>query len=171
MRKVKAINDIERSIGNWRITFPLKEPHGSPPGAATRQIKEESQTRSLNQIYYPEDKLPLVKLIPMGIQHVIAMFGGTVLAPILMGFDPQITLFFSGIGTLLFIFITGLKVPSYLGSSFAFIGPILAITGGNASKIPNVLCGSTGAAVLYAVAAVVTIRWGPAWIDRLMPRW
>src|SRR5499427_11046998 len=135
----------------------------------TIQAKEESQTRSLNQIYYPEDKLPLVKLIPMGIQHVIAMFGGTVLAPLLMGFDPQITLFFSGIGTLLFIVITGLKVPSYLGSSFAFIGPILAITGGNASRIPYALCGVAGAAVLYAVAAVATMRWGPSWIDRLMP--
>ena len=135
----------------------------------TIQVKEESHTRSLKQIYYPEDKLPLVKLIPMGIQHVIAMFGGTVLAPILMGFDPQITLFFSGIGTLLFIVITGLKVPSYLGSSFAFIGPILAITGGNASRIPYALFGIAGAAVLYAVAAVVTMRWGPGWIDCLMP--
>jgi putative pyrimidine permease RutG len=83
---------------------------------------------------------------------VIAMFGGTVLAPILMGFDPRVTLFFSGIGTLLFIFITGLRVPSYLGSSFAFIGPILAVTGGNASRIPYALCGIAGAAVLYAVA-------------------
>ncbi len=133
------------------------------------QVKEESPTRSLNQIYYPEDRLPLAKLIPMGLQHVIAMFGGTVLAPILMGFDPQITLFFSGIGTLLFIFITGLRVPSYLGSSFSFIGPILAITGGNASRIPYALCGIAGAAVLYAVAALATMRWGPSWIDRLMP--
>lgn len=133
------------------------------------QVKEQSPTGSQNRIYYPEDRLPLVKLIPMGIQHVIAMFGGTVLAPILMGFDPQITLFFSGIGTLLFIFITGLKVPSYLGSSFAFIGPILAITGGNASRIPYALCGIAGAAVLYALAAVATMRWGPRWIDRLMP--
>jgi putative pyrimidine permease RutG len=133
------------------------------------QVKEESPTGSQDRIYYPEDRLPLVKLIPMGFQHVIAMFGGTVLAPILMGFDPQITLFFSGIGTLLFIFITGLKVPSYLGSSFAFIGPILAITGGNASRIPYALCGIAGAAVLYALAAVATMRWGPNWIDRLMP--
>jgi putative pyrimidine permease RutG len=135
----------------------------------TIQVKEESPPDSQNRIYYPEDRLPLVKLIPMGIQHVIAMFGGTVLAPILMGFDPQITLFFSGIGTLLFILVTGLKVPSYLGSSFAFIGPILAITGGNASKIPYALCGIAGAAVLYALAAVATMRWGPSWIDRLMP--
>lgn len=133
------------------------------------QLTEESQTGSPHRIYYPEDRLPLVKLIAMGVQHVIAMFGGTVLAPILMGFDPQITLLFSGIGTLLFIVITGLKVPSYLGSSFAFIGPILAITGGHASRIPYALCGVAGAAVLYALAAITTMRWGPSWIDRLMP--
>src|SRR5436853_576584 len=133
------------------------------------QVTQEYPRKSPHRIYYPEDRLPLVKLIPMGIQHVIAMFGGTVLAPILMGFDPRVTLFFSGIGTLLFLFITGLRVPSYLGSSFAFIGPILAITGGNASRIPYALCGVAGAAVLYAVAAVATMRWGPSWIDRLMP--
>jgi putative pyrimidine permease RutG len=132
-------------------------------------VKEKDPTRSLDRIYYPEDHLPLVKLVPMGIQHVIAMFGGTVLAPLLMGFDPRVTLFFSGIGTLLFILITGLKVPSYLGSSFAFIGPILAITGGNTSRIPYALCGIAGAAVLYALAAIATMRWGPRWIDRLMP--
>jgi len=134
-----------------------------------RTNRQGAQASSLHRIYYPEDKLPLGKLIPMGIQHVIAMFGGTVLAPMLMGFDPQVTLFFSGIGTLLFLFITGLRVPSYLGSSFAFIGPILAITGGNPAKVPYALCGVAGAAVFYAVAAVATIRWGPSWIDRLMP--
>ena len=133
------------------------------------KAKQEYPTGQLSRIYYPEDRLPLARLIPMGIQHVIAMFGGTVLAPILMGFDPQATLFFSGVGTLLFLFITGFKVPSYLGSSFAFIGPILAITGGDASKIPYALCGMAGAAVLYAAAAVVTMRWGSGWIDRLMP--
>jgi putative pyrimidine permease RutG len=133
------------------------------------EIRQEYPTGSLKRIYYPEDRLPLVKLIPMGIQHVIAMFGGTVLAPILMGFDPQVTLFFSGVGTLLFVLITGLKVPSYLGSSFAFVGPILSVTGGNPSRIGYALCGVAGAAVLYGVAAVATIRWGPSWIDRLMP--
>src|SRR5215472_11110008 len=134
-----------------------------------KPVRQEDPTRSVSGIYYPEDRLPLVKLIPLGIQHVIAMFGGTVLAPILMGFDPQATLFFSGIGTLLFVFITGLRVPSYLGSSFAFIGPILAITRGDSSKIPYALCGIAGAAVLYGVAAVTTMHWGPSWIDRLMP--
>jgi uracil-xanthine permease len=120
-------------------------------------------------ILYPEDRIPLPRLVPLGMQHVVAMFGATVLAPILMGFNPQVALFFSGVGTLIFILITGFKVPSYLGSSFAFIGPVLAVTGGDASKIPYALCGIAGAAVLYGIAAVVTIRWGSGWIDRLMP--
>ena len=133
------------------------------------QVRQEDLRESVNRIYYPEERLPLLKLIPMGIQQVLAMFGGTVLAPVLMGFDPQITLFFSGIGTLLFIFITGLKVPSYLGSSFAFIGPVLAITSGDPSRIPYALFGIASAAVLYAGAALATMAWGPSWIDRLMP--
>ncbi|OGR50673.1 MAG: hypothetical protein A2049_10665 [Elusimicrobia bacterium GWA2_62_23] len=123
----------------------------------------------MTKLYYPEDKLPLSRLVPMGLQHVVAMFGATVLAPILMGFNPQTAIFFSGIGTLLFIAITRAKVPSYLGSSFAFIGPVLAVTGGSAANIPFALCGIAAAAVLYALAAAVTMRRGSGWIDRLMP--
>lgn len=123
----------------------------------------------MKKIYYPEDKLPISRLVPMGMQHVVAMFGATVLAPILMGFNPQTAIFFSGIGTLLFIAITRAKVPSYLGSSFAFIGPVLAVTGGLAENIPYALSGIAGAALLYALAAAVTMKYGPAWIDRLMP--
>ncbi len=120
-------------------------------------------------IYYPEDRLPIRKLIPMGIQHVVAMFGATVLAPILMGFNPQVAVFFSGIGTLLFLAFTRFKVPSYLGSSFAFIGPVLAVTAGAPDRISEALFGIAGAAVLYALAGAATIRWGAGWIDRLMP--
>ena len=105
----------------------------------------------------------------MGMQHVVAMFGATVLAPILMGFNPQVAIFFSGVGTLVFIALTRMKVPSYLGSSFAFIGPVLAVTGGASERIPEALFGIAGAAVLYAVAAFVTMRFGSAWIDKLMP--
>jgi uracil-xanthine permease len=121
------------------------------------------------EICYPEDKIPFVRLIPMGMQHVVAMFGATVLAPLLMGFNPQVALFFSGVGTLVFVVATGLKIPSYLGSSFAFIGPVLAVTGGSASNVPFALCGIAGAAVLYLVAALITIRCGSRWIDVLMP--
>ena len=106
------------------------------------------------RIYYPEDKLPLARLIPMGLQHIVAMFGATVLAPILMGFNPQVALFFSGVGTLIFIGVTRFKVPSYLGSSFAFIGPVLAVTGGNAGRIPEALCGIAGAAALIVATGL-----------------
>ncbi len=125
------------------------------------------------KIVYPEDRLPLAKLIPLGLQHVVAMFGATVLAPILMGFNPQIAVFFSGIGTLLFIGITGGRVPSYLGSSFSYIGPVLAVVtvGGavDASRIPLALGGIAASALLYGLAALATIRWGARWIERLMP--
>ncbi|OIN99213.1 MAG: pyrimidine utilization transport protein G [Elusimicrobia bacterium CG_4_10_14_0_2_um_filter_56_8] len=123
----------------------------------------------MHKIYFPEDKLPLSRLIPMGMQHVVAMFGATVLAPVLMGFNPQTAIFFSGIGTLVFIAITRAKVPSYLGSSFAFIGPVIAVTGGLAENIPYALSGIAGAAVLYAIAGAATIKYGPKWIDRFMP--
>ena len=72
----------------------------------------------------PDERLPWPQTAALGVQHVIAMFGATVLAPILMGFDPNIAILMSGIGTLLFFVITGGKVPSYLGSSFAFIASI-----------------------------------------------
>jgi putative pyrimidine permease RutG len=120
-------------------------------------------------ILYPEDKIPLPRLVPMGLQHVVAMFGATVLAPVIMHFDPQLAIFFSGVGTLIFLAVTRMKVPSYLGSSFSFIGPVLAVTGGAVALIPDALCGIAAAAVLYAIAAWVTIRRGSGWIDRLMP--
>ena len=104
----------------------------------------------------------------MGLQHVVAMFGATVLAPILMGFDPQVALFFSGIGTLIFIAVARFKVPSYLGSGFAFIGPVLAVTGGDSVRIPEALGGIAAAALLYALVAVLTLRFGSGFIDRLM---
>jgi putative pyrimidine permease RutG len=120
-------------------------------------------------ILYPEDRIPMQRLVPLGLQHVVAMFGATVLAPVIMGFDPQLAIFFSGVGTLIFLALTRMKVPSYLGSSFSFIGPVLAVTGGSAALIPEALGGIAAAAVLYAVAAWATIRYGSKWIDGLMP--
>src|SRR5436305_1766180 len=76
-----------------------------------------------------DERLAWPQMFAMGIQHVVAMFGSTVLAPLLMGFDPNLCIFMSGIGTLLFFVLVGGRVPSYLGSSFAFIGLVIAITG------------------------------------------
>ncbi|AZV94269.1 uracil-xanthine permease family protein [Pseudomonas sp. S 311-6] len=77
----------------------------------------------------PEDRLPWPQTAAMGVQHVVAMFGSTVLAPLLMGFDPNVAILMSGVGTLLFFLFVGGRVPSYLGSSFAFIGGVIAVTG------------------------------------------
>ena len=121
----------------------------------------------------PDERLPWPQTALMGVQHVIAMFGATVLAPLLMGFDPNIAILMSGIGTLIFFVITGGKVPSYLGSSFAFIGVVIAATG-YAGKGPNanigvalggiIACGAVYAAVGALVQAV-----GTRWIERVMP--
>ena len=88
-------------------------------------------------VILPEERLPTGPTILVGLQHVVAMFGATVLAPILMGFDPNVAIFFSGIATLIFFAVTGGRIPSYLGSSFAFIGPVLVVTGAAVAAGPN----------------------------------
>ena len=111
------------------------------------------------RIYYPEDKLPLLRLFPMGLQHVVAMFGATVLAPLLMGLDPQVAVFFSGLGTLIFVCVTACRVPSYLGSSFAFIGVVIAATGyagqGPNANIGVALGGIIAAGALYTLIGLI----------------
>ncbi|MGH0051920.1 MAG: solute carrier family 23 protein, partial [Sphaerochaetaceae bacterium] len=78
--------------------------------------------------YGPADKPPMRQWIPLSIQHVFAMFGATILVPILTGLSPSVALFTAGTGTLLYILITGAKVPAFLGSSFAFIPALIAIS-------------------------------------------
>ncbi|KLR57318.1 MAG: pyrimidine utilization transport protein G [Acidovorax sp.] len=121
----------------------------------------------------PDERLPWAQTGLMGIQHVIAMFGATVLAPILMGFDPNVAVLMSGIGTLIFFFITGGKVPSYLGSSFAFIGVVIAATA-YAGKGPNAnigvaLGGIIACGLVYTLVGVVVHLVGTGWIERFMP--
>ncbi|CAM3035594.1 uracil-xanthine permease family protein [Actinomyces slackii] len=113
----------------------------------------------------------------IGVQHVVAMFGATFLVPLLTGFDPATTLFFTGVGTLLFLGITSGRLPSYLGSSFALIAPIGAVTGyvadGGGPLDPAKASLAQGGVVsaglaLVLVGAIVHVA-GAAWIDRLMP--
>src|SRR5690606_8029047 len=82
-----------------------------------------------NAVVQPDEYMPWPQNIAMGAQHVVAMFGSTILAPLLMGFDPNLAILMSGIGTLIFFLFVGGRVPSYLGSSFAFIGGVIAVTG------------------------------------------
>ena len=127
-------------------------------------------------IIAPDERLPWGDTIVLGVQHVLAMFGATVLAPLIMGFDPNLAILFSGIGTLIFFLIVGGRVPSYLGSSFAFIGPVGAVVGGaagtegfNAALIPLALGGIVVAGLVYAGIGVLVHLTGSGWIDALMP--
>ena len=121
----------------------------------------------------PEERLPWPQTTAMGLQHVVAMFGATVLAPILMGFDPNLAIFMSGIGTLIFFLFTGGRVPSYLGSSFAFIGVVIAATA-YAGKGPNMQIGVALGGIIvcgliyFLIGALVQVI-GTNWVERLMP--
>jgi putative pyrimidine permease RutG len=128
-------------------------------------------------IIAPEERLPWGQTIFLGLQHVLAMFGATVLAPIVMGFDPNTAIFFSGIGTLVFFLVVGGRVPSYLGSSFSFIAVVLAATGfaagfhgpGLNPNIPVALGGIIACGVLYAVIGLIVMFTGYRWIEVIMP--
>src|SRR3954471_8296767 len=121
----------------------------------------------------PDERLPWPQTFAMGVQHVIAMFGATVLAPLLMGFDPNLAILMSGVGTLIFFFVVRGQVPSYLGSSFAFIGVVIAATG-YAGQGPNAnlgvaLGGIIACGVVVALIGLVVALAGTAWIETLMP--
>jgi uracil-xanthine permease len=124
-------------------------------------------------IIAPDERLPWGQTIVAGVQHVIAMFGATVLMPIVMGFDPNVAILFSGVGTLLFFLVVGGRVPSYLGSSASFIGVVVAVTAyagsGPNLNLPVALGGIVAAGALYtAIGAIVTVA-GTRWIEVLMP--
>ena len=130
-------------------------------------------TSGTGAVIAPDERLPAAQMAAMGVQHVVAMFGATVLAPLLMGFDPNLCILMSGIGTLLFFVLVGGRVPSYLGSSFAFIGLVIAATGytgqGANPNIPVALGGIIVCGVVYAVIGLIVMAVGTRWIEALMP--
>lgn len=121
----------------------------------------------------PDERLPWGAMFPMGLQHLVAMSGSTILGPLLMGFDPNLAILFSGIGTLIFFICTAGRVPSYLGSSFAFIAVVIAATGyagsGPNPDIAGALGGIIAAGALYAAIGLVVMATGTGWVEKLMP--
>ena len=119
------------------------------------------------EVVKPDERLAWPLTIGVGIQHIAAMFGATFLVPIITGFPPSTTLFFSGVGTLLFLIITKNRVPSYLGSSFAFLAPIAAAqaSGGIAVALGGVV--ATG--VMLALVGLIVNAVGIGWINWLLP--
>ena len=114
-----------------------------------------------------------VQLVTLSLQHLFAMFGSTILVPTLVGLEPSIALLTSGIATIIFLLITQFKVPAYLGSSFAFISPIITVAGLDASGMAinpgNAMIGAMAVGVVYAIVALLIKMTGYKWLMALLP--
>jgi len=121
------------------------------------------------------ERVPVLQAIPLSLQHLFAMFGATVLVPFLVGLDTSVTLFSSGVGTLLYIAMTKGKIPAYLGSSFAFIAAlsaILAVKPGQIAtdqRIAIAMGGCVVVGLIYIAVAAAIGKFGTRWIDKLLP--
>jgi len=120
-----------------------------------------------NEILRPNDRPNLGRWIPLSFQHVFAMFGATILVPLLTGLNPETALFTAGTGTLIYILCTGAKVPAFLGSSFAFIPPLIAISAGYG--ISAALGGAVAAGIFYCIVAFIIRFTGTGWLDKALP--
>ncbi len=115
------------------------------------------------------DEMKWPKKLLLGIQHVFAMFGATVLMPALTGMDPSVALLAAGLGTFIFHGVTGGMVPVFLGSSFAFIGAIKAVAGEDGSGLPQALGGVICAGAVYLLMSLIVKMGGVRIIKRLFP--
>jgi uracil permease len=119
------------------------------------------------EIFGPRDKPPLGQWIPLSIQHVFAMFGATILVPLLTGLSPSTALFTAGTGTLIYIVLTGAKVPAFLGSSFAFIPALQSISA--VYGMPYALGGAVAAGIFYCIVGFIIKVAGTGWLDKALP--
>jgi len=127
-----------------------------------------------NRVIDIHEKPPGAQLITLSFQHMFAMFGSTILVPQLVGLSPAIALLTSGIATIVFLLVTQFKVPAYLGSSFAFITPMLLVSGGldpeGAAVNPgNAMIGAMAVGLVYAIVSLLIYKSGYKWIMRLLP--
>lgn len=119
------------------------------------------------RVVLPEERLRMPRMLGLGAQHILAMFGATALVPVLTGFPVATTLLFSGVGTLIFCLVTANRVPSYTGSSFAFIAPVIAAKeeGGIPAALGGILC----AGVALFLVGLLIDRFGYRVIEFLLP--
>ena len=162
-----------RRIIRAAMALPLRS---DPDRQASSTVPTpEAPVKSQQRTVDVGERLPLLQSIPLSLQHLFAMFGATVLVPFLVGLDTSVTLFSSGVGTLLYILITKGKIPAYLGSSFAFISALTAIIGstpgqvGSDAKIGLAMGGCVVVGLVYIVVALAIARFGTRWIDYLLP--
>ncbi len=141
-------------------------------------MAEEKTTAAAPEVgaaIYDAKALGTPRMVVLGLQHMFAMFGATVLVPLITGLDVSTTLLFAGLGTLLFHFITKMKVPAFLGSSFAFLGGYAAITGlanesmTQAQLLPYACFGVACAGLLYLILAGIIRAFGTATVMKYFP--
>ena len=118
-------------------------------------------------IYDVHDKPPVGMWVGLSFQHLFAMFGATVLVPILVGIDPAIALFSSGLGTLAHLSVTKYKIPAYMGSSFAYILAMQSLM--KSDGIAAVAQGAVVGGFVYLLVALIVKFVGKGWIDKVLP--
>jgi len=114
------------------------------------------------------EKMPILESLPLSLQHLTAMFGATILVPILLGVNPAIALLMNGIGTLIYSWVTKGGIPAYLGSSFAFIAPVLLIAT-SYGGYSHAQSGFIFFGLFFILLSFVVYKWGIKWIDIVMP--
>lgn len=121
------------------------------------------------RIIQVDERLPILPTIPLSLQHLFAMFGSTVLVPFLLHVDPATALFMNGIGTLLYLTICKWRLPAYLGSSFAFISPVLAVCATPGMSYGDAQGGFIVFGLSFMILAAIVDKVGTKWIDILFP--
>ncbi len=114
------------------------------------------------------EKMPLLESLPLSFQHLTAMFGATILVPILLGVNPAIALLMNGVGTLIYSWVTKGGIPAYLGSSFAFIAPVMLIIS-KSGGFSHAQSGFIFFGLFFVLISFVVKKWGIGWIDVVMP--
>src|SRR3954470_2820494 len=131
------------------------------------QLHGDGRSVRPGEVVRPDERLHTANMLGLGAQHVLAMFGATALVPVLTGFPVTTTIFFSGIGTILFNLFTKNRVPSYTGSSFAFIAPVIAAKAHGG--VPAALGGILVAGVVLFLIGLFVDRSGYRVIEFLLP--
>ncbi|MGX7243271.1 solute carrier family 23 protein [Enterococcus quebecensis] len=127
----------------------------------------EKKFRNDEAVLDINDKPKAVPWIGLSLQHLFTMFGATVIVPILVGIDPGIALVSSGLGTIVYLFITKGKIPAYLGSSFAFIAAMQMLM--KSDGYPAIAQGAITTGLVYLIVSLIVSKIGSAWLDKLLP--
>ncbi|MGM0217264.1 solute carrier family 23 protein [Enterococcus sp. AZ126] len=127
----------------------------------------EKEFRNDEAVLDIHDRPKTIHWIGLSLQHLFTMFGATVLVPILVGIDPGIALVSSGLGTIVYLFVTKGKIPAYLGSSFAFIAAMQMLMKSNG--YPAIAQGAITTGLVYLIVSIIISKIGSAWLDKILP--